>query len=140
MADLKDLTLRFYKEVLENGNVAAVDDFVAVNAIEHEQPPPGVTREPGREGVKQLIKAYTDGFTSMSVQVHAQYRDGDTVISRVTFGGTHTGTFGGIPATGKHISAEGIDIIRFEGERMAEHWGQFDAVGMLTQLGVMPPM
>ena len=76
----------------------------------------------------------------MSVQVLDQYEDGDTIVTRATFSGTHSGTFAGIPATGKTFSVEGIDIIRFEGEKMAEHWGQFDVVGMLTQLGVIPPM
>ena len=140
MADLKDLARRFYKEVFENRNLDAIDDLVAPNAVDHEQPPPGLDLKPGREGVKQLCKVYTDAFKPLTVQVHEQYQDGDTAIARVTFGGTHTGEFAGIPATGKHFEADGIDIIRFEGDKMAEHWGQFDAVGMLTQLGVIPPM
>ena len=140
MADLKDQTNRFYKEVFGNRNLAAIDELVADNAVEHEQPPPGVTLKPGREGVKQLIGAYFEGFNPLTAEVLDQYRDGNTVISRVQWSGTHSGTFAGIPPTGKTFSVEGIDIIRFDGDRSAEHWGQFDAVGMMTQLGLMPPM
>ena len=140
MADQKDVVLRFFKEVFENGNLNAIDDLVVKDAIEHEPPPPGVQMKPGREGVKQLCKAYVDAFRPMTVNVHEIYQDGDTVITRTTYTGTHSGTFAGIPATGKTFSVEGIDIIRVEGDRTAEHWGQFDAVGMLTQLGVIPPM
>ncbi|MGZ4210016.1 MAG: ester cyclase [Actinomycetota bacterium] len=140
MADLKDLNRRFYKEVFENRNVDAIDELLAENAVEHEQPPPGVEMKPGREGVKEFIKAYLEAFGPFSVQIHEMYQDGDTVITRATFTATHKGTFGGIPATGKTASVQGIDIVRFEGDRMAEHWGQLDVVGMLTQLGVIPPM
>ena len=140
MADLKDLNRRFYRDVFEKRNVDAIDDLLTEDVIEHEQPPPGVDMKPGREGVKQLCAAYLDGFNPLTVEVHEQYQDGDTVISRLTFHGTHSGTFAGMPATGKTISPDAIDIIRFEGDRMAEHWGQFDAVAMLTQLGAIPPM
>jgi steroid delta-isomerase-like uncharacterized protein len=140
MADLKDVTRRFYKEVFENRNLDAVNDLVTEDTIEHDQPPPGVTLKPGREGVKQLCKIYVDAFNPMSVQVHEQYRDGNTVINRLTYSGTHSGTLSGVPATGKQITTEAIDIVRFKGDRIAEHWGLFDAVGMLTQMGVIPPM
>jgi len=140
MADLKDLTQRFYKEVFENGNLDAVDDLVAKDHVEHEPPPPGVDMKPGSEGVKQVAKVYIDAFRPMNVQVNDLYQDGDTVIARVTYTGTHSGTLSGIPATGKQATVEGIDIMRFKGDKMSEHWGQFDAVGMLTQLGVIPPM
>lgn len=140
MNDLKDLNRRFYKEVFENRDVDAVEHFVAENVVEHEAPPPGIQLKPGRMGVKQLLSAYLDAFNPLTVEVHNQYVDGDTLISRITFHGTHTGTFAGAPATGKRFSAEAIDIIRFEGGQMAEHWGQFDAVSMMDQLGLMPPM
>jgi len=140
MAHHKDLVQRFYKEVFENRNIDAIDDLLTVDGVDHEQPPPGIQQRPGREYVKEVVKAYTEGFNPMSVQVLDQYEDGDTIVTRATFSGTHSGTFAGIPATGKTFSVEGIDIIRFEGEKMAEHWGQFDVVGMLTQLGVIPPM
>lgn len=140
MADLKDQVRRFYKEVFENRNVDAIDELAAPNMIEHEQPPPGITLKPGREGVKQMTKAWLDAFSPLTVQVHDAYQDGDTVIMRVTFNGTHSGDFAGIPATGKSFHVDGIDIVRFEGDRAAEHWGQFDAAALLMQLGVIPPM
>ena len=140
MADHKDLVQRFYKEVFENGNVDAIDDLLIEDAIEHEKPPPGMTLKPGREGVKDICRVYVQAFRPMSVQVHEQYEDGDTVITRATFTGTHSGQFGPVPATGNTAGIEGIDIIRFEGDRIAEHWGQVDGLGMLTAVGVIPPM
>jgi len=140
MSDHKDVILRFYKEVFENGNVDAVDELVTENAVEHQTPPPGFQRKPGREGIKDECRLYIEAFRPMSVEVHEQYQDGDTVITRSTFTGTHSGQFGQLPATGKSAAVEVIDITRFEGDKAAEHWGLIDAVGMLTQLGVIPPM
>jgi len=140
MKDHKDLARRFFKEVFDNGNLDAIDDLLVKDAVDHEKPPPGLTMKPGREGVKQLCKVYVDAFKPMTTQIHDIYQDGDTVITRTTYTGTHSGTFVGIPATGKSFSVEGIDILRCEGDKLAEHWGEFDAVGMLTQLGVIPEM
>jgi len=140
MSDRKDLVQRFYKEVFENGNVDAVDDLVTENAVEHQAPPPGFVRKPGREGIKDECRVYIEAFKPMSVQVHEQYEDGDTVITRATFTGTHSGQFGPLPATGKTAAVEAIDITRYEGDKAAEHWGLIDAVAMLTALGVIPPM
>jgi steroid delta-isomerase-like uncharacterized protein len=140
MADVKDQVLRFFKEVFDNRNIDAIDDLLTEDAIEHEQPPPGLVVKPGREGVKAIAKSYLDAFSPLTANVQNVYRDGDTVITRTVYTGTHTGTFAGIPATGKTFSVEGIDILRCEGDKLAEHWSQFDAVGMMTQLGLMPPM
>lgn len=140
MSDLKDLNRRFYKEVFENRNIDAIDDLLTDDFVEHEEPPPGIELAPGAEGVKQLCRIYLGAFDPLSVDVHAHYQDGDTVISRITLKGTHSGEFLGIPASGKTFAIAGVDIIRFEGDRAAEHWGLFDTMAMLTQIGAIPEM
>ena len=66
MADLKDQMRRFNKEVFENGNLAAIDDLLTEDFIEHQAPPPGVELKPGREGVKEFLKPYFAAFTAVS--------------------------------------------------------------------------
>ena len=64
---------------------------------------------------------------------------GDKVVARVRCTGTNTGDFMGMPATGKSVDVEAIDIIRFGDDGLAyEHWGVFDAMGMMQQLGAIP--
>ena len=138
MTDLKDLNRRFYKDVFENHDVDAVDRYLVEDVVEHFRPPVGEL-PPGRAGVKQLLTVYLDAFAPMTVEVHDQYVDGDTVIARLTFHGTHNGEFAGLPPTGRRLAVESIDITRFEGDRMVEHWGQLDSLGLLTQLGAVPP-
>ena len=64
--------------------------------------------------------------------------DGDKVIARARFSGTHQGEFMGIPATGKRVSFGVIDIVRYADGKVVEHWGQMDNLGLMQQLGVVP--
>jgi len=140
MADLKDQMRRFNKEVFENGNLAAIDDLLTEDFIEHQAPPPGVEMKPGREGVKEFLKPYFAAFTDWSTNIDQLIQEGDTVVGHGHYTATHSGDFMGIPATNKRITVEGIDIVRFEGDRAAEHWGLLDSVSMLGQMGALPPM
>jgi predicted ester cyclase len=64
---------------------------------------------------------------------------GDKVVGRVTVTGTNTGDFMGMPATGKSVNIQIIDIIRFGDDGLAhEHWGIADVMAMMQQLGVVP--
>lgn len=66
---------------------------------------------------------------------------GDRVGSRGTITGTHLGSFMGVPPTGKKLSWTGIIIYRIDDDgKIVERWQDFDALGMLTQIGVIPPM
>ena len=140
MADLKDQARRFNKEVFENRNIDALDDFLTENVIEHQAPPPGVEVKPGREGVKALLKVYLEAFTDFSVEVLDQVQEGDKVVTRAIYTATHSGTFVGIPATNNRFPVEAIDISRYEGDKVAEHWGLLDTAALLGGLGVLPPM
>ena len=79
------------------------------------------------------------GFPDMHLHVEDVLPSGDKVVARVTITGTHDGELMGIPPTGRSISVPLIDIIRFDDDGIAlEHWGVFDAMGMMQQLGVVP--
>ena len=54
------------------------------------------------------------------------------------FSGTHQGEFMGLPPTGKRIEVDAIDIVRIRNGQLAEHWGVFDAMLMMQQLGAIP--
>lgn len=92
-----------------------------------------------KEGHKQVISAFHAAFPDMQITVEFQVAEGDRVANHITMRGTHQGEFQGIPATGKMVTVTGSNIMRFEGGRIAELWGYLDAVGMLQQLGAIPP-
>ena len=52
-------------------------------------------------------------------------------MTRTTMHGTHKGEFLGVPATGKSVTIQGIDILRLSGGKGVEHWGQWDNLGLM---------
>jgi steroid delta-isomerase-like uncharacterized protein len=107
------------------------DDFV-----EHEETP-GLA--PTKEGVKEFFRMYIGAFPDLHFDAEDILTAGDKVVGRVRITGTHQGEFMGMPATGKSIDVQAIDIIRFGDDGLArEHWGVFDAMAMMQQLGVVP--
>jgi predicted ester cyclase len=78
-------------------------------------------------------------FPDLNATVEDIVAEGDKVVVRQTWTGTHTGgDFMGVPPTGRTVPIGVIDIIRIAGGKFVEHWGQMDAMGMMQQLGAMP--
>ena len=133
----KALVRRFYEEVFNKKNLAAVDTFVDPQIIEHDLPP-GLPA--GSEGTRQFIGMYVAAFPDMHLTVEDIIAEGDEVTARFTIHGTHGGELMGIPPTGKQVTTTGIQIVRVADSRIVENWVNFDALGMLQQLGVIPTM
>lgn len=132
--DPKRVLLRFYDEV-SAGNLGALDELMADDMVEHERFP-GL--EPTKEGVMQLFAIYRSAFPDLRMQAHEVIAEGDLVCARIVSTGTHRGEFMGIPATGRRIEVETIDMARVRDGRATEHWGVTDSLTMMQQLGVLP--
>jgi steroid delta-isomerase-like uncharacterized protein len=127
---------RMMEEALNQGNISLIDELVAPDVVEHEELPPGISAD--REGVKQMFTMLRSGFPDINATIGDIIAEGDKVVARSTWSGTHQGEFMGIPATGKRVSFGVIDIVRYADGKVVEHWGQMDNLGMLQQLGVVP--
>ena len=124
-------------ELLSAGDIDGFGDLVSDDFVEHDEVP-GL--EPTKEGVKQLFHMYRAAFPDMRMEAEDIIASGDKVVARVRATGTNHGEFMGMPATGKSVDVQLIDIIRFGEDGLAhEHWGVFDALGMMQQLGAVPP-
>jgi predicted ester cyclase len=132
----KALVRRLMEEVFNQGNISLVDGSFAPDFVEHEELPPGIP--PGPEAVKQLPTIFRSAFPDFKVTVDDVIAEGDKVVVRSTWSGTHNGDFMGIPPTGQSVSFGVIDIMRIAGGKFVEHWGQMDNMGMMQQLGVIP--
>lgn len=131
----KALLSRMIEEVFNQGKISLLDDFLAPGFVEHEELPPGIPS--GREGVKQLFSLFRSAFPDLKVKIDDTIADGDKVVIRCTWSGTHKGEFMGIPPTGKSVSFGVIDIVRFADGKAVEHWGQMDSMRMMQQLGAV---
>ena len=103
----------------------------------NEQVPfPG--QEPRREGLKFCLNAMLTGFPEMNLTVHEQIAEGDKVVTRFTWTGTHKGEFMGIPPTNKRVEVWGVVIDVVRNKLFSESRIIMDTIGLLQQLGVMP--
>jgi len=127
---------RLTEEAFNRGNVGVIDEMLSADFQEHENLPPGLPS--GREGVKALIGFLHGGFPDIKHTVEDLTVDGDKVWARLTVAATNTGPMMGQPPTGKRVTWDVIDIVRFAGGKIVEHWGVTDVWGMMLQLGAVP--
>jgi steroid delta-isomerase-like uncharacterized protein len=133
--DHSDLMRRIY-DLINAGDINGFGDLLADDFVEHEVTP-GLA--PSKDGVKQFFTMYVAAFPDLRFTADDILPSGDQVVARVTATGTNTGDFMGMPATGKSVSVQLIDIIRFGDDGLAhDHWGVVDTMAMMQQLGVVP--
>jgi steroid delta-isomerase-like uncharacterized protein len=130
-----DIMRRFYDEVLSGGNLDAVAELCSEDIVDHEAPP---ELPQGVEGVKAFVQMFRTAFPDLKVTIEDAFESGDRAVSRTRWTGTHQGEFMGIPASGKAIDIEPIDIIRVADGKCAEHWGTTDNLALMQQIGAIP--
>lgn len=137
----KMLTRRLFDEDLNERDQAtrfrAADEIVAADLVDHTNPP-GLQH--GLESHKQIVTILRAAFPDLHWDFEDLVAEGDKVAIRITMHATHRGAFFGIPPTGKQVTVSGIHIMRYANGKLVEHWGNNDDLGMMQQLGVVPPM
>jgi predicted ester cyclase len=131
----KAIIRRFYAEI-DKGNLAALDELVVDDYVNHAPPPfPGLAE--GREGLKQAFNIFwkaTPGYH----QIEDMIAEGDKVVTRLTAYGKHAGDMFGIQATDNDLEMKAVAIHRVVDGQIVEHWSCKDELGFLQQLGVIP--
>jgi predicted ester cyclase len=126
---------RLIEEGFNQGNLAVTDELIAPGALEHQRGTSG----DGPEGAKNTITYLRAAFPDFRITIDEVVAVGDKVWARQRGGGTNLGTFAGHPPTGIKAFIDVIDVARFEGGKMVEHWGVPDQLGMMLQLGHIKP-
>jgi steroid delta-isomerase-like uncharacterized protein len=125
----------FLDRVLTGGDIEATGDYFEHDMVE-EMPFPG--QGPGLDGLKETLIRIRSAFPDSNWTVEEQIAEGDKVLSRFVWSGTHQGEFLGIPATHRPIRVWGMVIDRFDGEKIVSTRILMDMFGMMMQLGVIP--
>jgi steroid delta-isomerase-like uncharacterized protein len=129
-------TVRRFYELINAGDIDAFGELLAGDFVEHEVTP-GLA--PTKEGVLQFFRMNRAAFPDMRLTAQEVLTSGDKVVVRLQLTGTHKGPLMGMPATGKSVNVQLIDIMRFGDDGLAhEHWGVMDALAMMQQLGAVP--
>jgi len=128
------LVRRYYEEALNLGRFDRLDDLLTAEFVDHEELR-GIP--PTRDGLKQKYTMLRAGFSDFAFTIEDLFSAEDRVAARVTVRGTHDGEFIGRPATGRSFAVTSVGIFRITDGRIAEHWGVFDQLAMLGQLGAL---
>ncbi len=129
-------TVRRFYDLINAGDIDGFGALLAADFVEHEHTP-GL--EPTKEGVLAFFRMQRAAFPDMRMAVEDVIASGDKVVVRVRYTGTHKGAFMGMPATGKSVDAQLIDIMGMGADGLChEHWGVMDQLTMMQQLGVVP--
>ena len=131
----KNLANRVWQEVWHQGDLSRVDELFTQDFVRHD---PGGRVLHGTNQNRQFINSIRKAFPDVHYTVDDQIAEGDKVVVRYRFQGTHLGEFQGMPPTKKLVTYTGILIYRISDGKIAEQWTEFDLLGFLQQLGVIP--
>lgn len=135
--DLKAYARRLPEELLTQGDLTVADEMLTPGCLHHAF----ATLAPGAEGMKRWVAILRRAFPDLSALVEAEIAEGDTVVQRIACSGTHAGEFLGLPPTGLRAHWQMVAIQRVGPEgKVAEHWSSWDQLGVLRQLGGIPPV
>ena len=134
--DNPTIVRRFIEEVINQGRFDSASQFVWEDVVE-QVPLPG--QGPGLEGLNDILRGMRSAFPDLHFAVEEQITEGDKVLTRFEWTGTHQGAFIGIPPTGRPVKVWGMVIDRLEGGRIKDTRILMDMLGLMIQLGVFPP-
>lgn len=129
---------RFFDEMCNKRQLDLADQLFSPDHVYHDPSSRWVGTGPA--GMKELIRAYILAFGDALWDVNEVIEAGDKVITRWTGRGTHTADLMAIRATKKQVSVDGIWIHRFADGKIVESWNAWDMLGLLQQIGAVPPI
>jgi predicted ester cyclase len=131
----KALIRRLFEKGVNQNKLSVLDELIAPDFVIDDAPP---NVPCGPEQMRQLVAVSRKAFPDLHVTFEQEFADGDYVIHRGHFTGTHQGEFQGILPTGKQVKVKFIGIWRVVNGKAVENWLQLDMLGLLQQLGVVP--
>ena len=128
---------RIYAEAFNGHNPAALDDLFADDFVAYA---PGYGGPLDRAGARWAVADYIRAFPDAHWEVEGIMVEGDQVAWRETFTGTHGQPLHGMPPTGRVVRATGMSMALLRAGRVWRHWSVYDSLGILQQIGLMPPL
>jgi len=134
----KAIVRRLFAELWNNGNLSLADQLFTPNYTHHDSSSPDFGHGP--ESERKRATLYRTAFPDLRLTIEDLIAEGDTVMARWSCHGTHKGDLNGIAPTGKQFTISGVTIARLLNGKLAESHVNWDALGMMQQLGVVPEL
>ena len=132
----KTVVRRLFDELWNKGNLSVADELFAPTYTHHDSSTPDVGLGP--ESEKKRVTFYRTAFHDLRLTIEDILAEGEMVMVRWSCKGTHKGDLNGIAPTGKQIAISGMSTVRFANGKMLEGWINWDALGLMQQLGAVP--
>ena len=133
----KAVSRRLVEEAFNQGNYDVIEELIVPTFVNHDPATGDVT---GYDGLRQSIDGYRSAFPDLKITIEEQLAEGDLVATRWTAKGTHKGELMGIAPTGKESTVTGQTLDKIIDGKIAESWNNWDTLGMMRQLGVIPAL
>ena len=133
----KAVSRRLVEEAFNLGNYGVIEELIEPTFVNHDPATGDVT---GYDGLRQSIDGYRSAFPDLKITIEEQLAEGDLVATRWTAKGTHKGELMGIAPTGKESTVTGQTLDKIIDGKIAESWTNWDTLGMMRQLGVIPAL
>jgi predicted ester cyclase len=139
MVDNKAISHEVMERAFNNSDLTAIDEHMAPDGVDHQEPPGTDLRAHLKEVVVGLHRAFPD----LHFEMHDILAEGDNVAFRATMTGTQQGPLNvgparGIPATNRKVTVAHLYLVRMIDGKVTDLWHTWDTLGMLRQLGVIP--
>jgi len=129
----KRIAIAVFPAAWNHGDFGPAETYIHPDVIDHFDNSKGI------DAFKGVILGFRSAFPDVQLTVHHEIAEDDLVVHHWTMTGTHDGEFQGIPPTGKALTWTGITVVRIENGKIVERWANVDVLGILAQLGVIPP-
>jgi len=134
----KAIVRRLFTELWNNGNLSVADEVFTPNYAHYDPSTPDFGHGPDSE--KKRTALYRTAFPDLHLTIEDVIAEGETVMTRWSCRGTHKGDLNGIAPTGKHITIAGVTVARCSNGKIVEGYVNWDALGLMQQLGVVPQL
>ncbi len=134
----KMLVRTLYEEIFSQGDTALIEQLFTEDYVNHDQSGPPGGWPTGKQGFHAVVATYRGAYPDLHFTIEEMLSEGDRVVTRWTARGANTGSLAGMPTTGKAVVVSGMSIERIADDKIAETWANWDQLGMLQQLGVVP--
>ena len=134
MSEENKAIARKFLRMYELGDPSMADEIVATDYYHHDAPDPTA----GLEGIKGFVNAFKNAMPDAQLKIAYQVAEGDKVVSRYTWSGTHQAAYFGMPPTGNQVSYTATATFRIAEGKIREAWINWDQWGLMLQLGMVP--
>jgi predicted ester cyclase len=131
----KQLVRRALDEIYAQGDLERADELIHPDFVDHAPEHPDLPTGPA--SVKEIVRSLHATFGDLRFTVEDEIAEGDKVVQRATMSGRHIGPLMGREPSGRAFAVPHVYIWRIADDKIVEHWGSRDDLGMLKQLGLL---